>query len=72
VRWRAPGRCESQQEAEQNTNLIFPELQVDTEQRMTFPPTGMGLRHMEQTKAEDVVIKEDLSGVAGQSERATG
>jgi hypothetical protein len=48
LRWRASGRWESQQAAEQKTSLILPELQVDTEQRMTLPPTAMGLRHIEQ------------------------
>lgn len=28
-----------------------PELQVDTEQRITLPPTAIGLRHIEQTNA---------------------
>lgn len=51
LRWRASGRWESQHEGEQNTSLIFPELQVETEQRMTLPPTGMGLRHMEHINA---------------------
>jgi hypothetical protein len=41
------GRCESQQLAEQKTNLMRPELQVETEQRMTLPPTAIGLRHIE-------------------------
>ena len=45
------GRCESQQLAEQNTSLMRPELQVETEQRITLPPTAIGLRHIEQTKA---------------------
>ena len=51
LRWRASGRWESQQAAEQKTSLILPELHVETEQRMTLPPTGMGLRHMEQMNA---------------------
>ena len=51
MRWRALGRWESQQPDEQNINLTFPELHVDTEQRITLVPTAMGLRHMEQTNA---------------------
>jgi hypothetical protein len=27
--------------------LMRPELQVETEQRMTLPPTAIGLRHIE-------------------------
>ena len=56
LRWRASGRWESQQAAEQKTSLILPELQVETEQRMTLPPTRMGLRHMEQRKAGSVLM----------------
>lgn len=70
LRWRAPGRCESQQDGEQNANLIFPELQVETEHRMTVLPRGMDLRHMEQTNAEVDVMRGDLPGVGGQSEHA--
>jgi hypothetical protein len=51
VRWRAPGRWLSQQEAEQKTSLTRPELHVLTEHLMTLPPTAIGLRHIEQTKA---------------------
>jgi hypothetical protein len=50
------GRWLSQQPAEQNTNFTRPELQVLTEHRIAFPPTGIGLRHMEQTKAAELVI----------------
>ena len=39
LRWRAVGRCASQQETEQNMSLIRPELQVDTEQRQYFEPS---------------------------------
>ena len=49
LRWRAVGRCASQQLTEQNISLIRPELQVDTEQRQYFEPSGIGLRHIEQT-----------------------
>ncbi len=45
------GKWESQHPGEQKTNLILPELHVETEQRITLPPTAMGLRHMEQMKA---------------------
>jgi hypothetical protein len=44
------GRWLSQQEAEQKTNLTRPELQVLTEHLMSLLPTGIGLRHIEQTK----------------------
>jgi hypothetical protein len=43
------GRWLSQQEAEQKTNLTRPELQVLTEHLMSLLPTGIGLRHIEQT-----------------------
>ena len=49
LRWRAVGRCASQQLTEQNMSLIRPELQVDTEQRQYFDPSWIGLRHIEQT-----------------------
>jgi hypothetical protein len=45
------GRWLSQQAEEQNTSLTRPELQVLTEHLITLFPTGMGLRHIEQTKA---------------------
>ena len=51
LRWRAPGRWLSQHDAEQNTSFTRPELQVLTEHLMTLPPTAIGLRHIEQTKA---------------------
>jgi hypothetical protein len=38
----------------------LPELQVETEQRITLAPVAMGLRHMEQTKAGVVVINRIL------------
>lgn len=41
-------------------SLMRPELQVLTEHRMSLPPKGMGLRHIEQT-SEDV---SDISAVA--------
>ena len=40
-----------EQPAEQNTSLTRPLLQVLTEQRISFAPTAMGLRHIEQTNA---------------------
>jgi hypothetical protein len=49
LRWRAVGRCASQQLTEQNMSLIRPELQVDTEQRQYFAPSWIGFRHIEQT-----------------------
>ena len=58
LRWRALGRCESQQPGEQNTSLILPELQVETEQRITLAPVAIGLRHMEHTKAGVVVMSQ--------------
>jgi hypothetical protein len=48
-RWRAVGKCASQQLTEQNISLMRPELQVDTEQRQYFDPRLIGLRHIEQT-----------------------
>jgi hypothetical protein len=50
------GRWLSQQAAEQNISFTRPELHVLTEHLMTLPPTGMGLRHIEQTKAGAVDI----------------
>jgi hypothetical protein len=38
--------------AEQNTSLMRPLLQVETEHFTTFEPHAMGLRHMEQTRPE--------------------
>lgn len=49
LRWRAVGRCASQQLTEQNISLMRPELHVDTEQRQYFEPSWIGLRHIEQT-----------------------
>jgi hypothetical protein len=40
--------------------LILPELQVETEQRITLAPVAIGLRHMEQTKAGVVVISQTI------------
>ena len=62
LRWRAPGRWLSQQEAEQNTSFTRPELQVLTEHLITFPPTAIGLRHMEQTKAGAPDIADNVTG----------
>jgi hypothetical protein len=45
------GRWLSQQAAEQNTSFTRPELQVLTEHLIILFPTGMGLRHIEQTNA---------------------
>jgi len=50
------GRWLSQQPAEQNTSFTRPELQVLTEQRIALPPTAIGLRHIEQTNAGELVI----------------
>jgi hypothetical protein len=38
LRWRAVGKCASQQATEQNMSLMRPELQVETEQRQYFDP----------------------------------
>lgn len=58
------GRCESQQPGEQNTSLILPELQVETEQRITLAPVAIGLRHMEHTKAGVVVMTQAIYHVS--------
>ena len=58
------GRWLSQQDAEQNINFTRPELHVLTEHLMTLPPTGMGLRHIEQTKAGAVDITRNGTGRA--------
>ena len=49
LRWRAVGKCASQQATEQKASLIRPELHVETEQRWYLAPIGIGLRHIEQT-----------------------
>jgi hypothetical protein len=49
LRWRAVGKCASQQATLQNMSLMRPELQVETEQRQYFAPSWIGLRHIEQT-----------------------
>jgi len=49
LRWRALGRCASQQAREQNISRTRPELQVETEQRKNFAFIAMGFRHIEQT-----------------------
>jgi len=49
LRWRAVGRCASQQPTLQKASLTRPELHVDTEQRQYFAPIAMGFRHIEQT-----------------------
>jgi hypothetical protein len=38
--------------AEQNTSLMRPLLQVDTEHLITVDPQAMDLRHMEQTRPD--------------------
>jgi hypothetical protein len=49
LRWRAVGRCASQQATLQKKSFTRPELQVETEQRQYFEPRGIGLRHMQHT-----------------------
>jgi len=49
LRWRAVGRCASQQPVEQNTSFNRPELQAVTEQRKYRAPTEIFFRHMQQT-----------------------
>ncbi len=49
LRWRAVGRCASQQETLQKLSLTRPELQVETEQRQYFVAIAIGFRHIEQT-----------------------
>ena len=49
LRWRAVGRCASQQAVEQNTSFSRPELQAVTEQRKNCAPTEIFFRHMQQT-----------------------
>ena len=49
LRWRAVGRCASQQPAEQKTSFIRPALHAVTEQRKYLAPNAIGLRHMEHT-----------------------
>jgi hypothetical protein len=40
--------------------LILPELQVETEHRITVAPAAMGLRHMEQTKTGVGVMSQTI------------
>jgi hypothetical protein len=61
LRWRAVGRCASQQLTEQNISLMRPELQVDTEQRQYFDPRLMGLRHIEQTARDAMAGKHNTA-----------
>ena len=49
LRWRAVGRCASQQPMVQNQNFTRPLLHVDTEQRKILSPMESRLRHIEQT-----------------------
>jgi hypothetical protein len=49
LRWRAVGKCASQQLTLQNISLMRPELHVETEQRQYLEPSEIGLRHIEQT-----------------------
>ncbi len=49
LRWRAVGKCASQQPVEQNTSLSRPELQAVTEQRKKRAPIAIFFRHMQQT-----------------------
>ena len=49
LRWRAVGRCASQQAIEQNMSFTRPELHVETEQRKYFDSIAIGFRHIEQT-----------------------
>jgi hypothetical protein len=44
--------------------LILPELQVETEQRITLAPVAIGLRHMEHTKAGVVVMTQAIYHVS--------
>jgi hypothetical protein len=49
LRWRAVGRCASQQPTLQKHSFTRPELQVDTEHRQYLLPIAMGFLHMEHT-----------------------
>jgi hypothetical protein len=49
LRWRAVGRCASQQAMLQNISFTRPELQVETEQRKYMVSIAIGFLHMEQT-----------------------
>jgi hypothetical protein len=48
-RWRAVGRCASQQAVEQKISFIRPVLQAVTEQRTYFCPAAIAFLHMQQT-----------------------
>ena len=55
LRWRAVGRCASQQDTLQKYSFTRPELHVETEQRQNLEFIGIGFRHMQQTaKAPDI------------------
>jgi hypothetical protein len=49
LRWRAVGRCASQQAMLQNISFTRPELHVETEQRKYFVSSGIGFLHIEHT-----------------------
>jgi len=49
LRWRAVGRCASQQAMLQNISFTRPELQVETEQRKYLVSSGIGFLHIEHT-----------------------
>ena len=49
LRWRAVGRCASQQAMLQNISFTRPELHVETEQRKYLVSSAIGFLHIEQT-----------------------
>jgi hypothetical protein len=49
LRWRAVGKCASQQDTLQKYSFTRPELQVETEHRQYLAFIAMGFLHMEQT-----------------------
>ena len=55
LRWRAFGRCASQQATEQNKSFTRPELQVETEQRKNLLFIAIGFRHIEQTANGELI-----------------
>ena len=67
LRWRAVGRCASQQPAEQKTSFMRPALHAVTEQRKYLAPNAMGLRHIEHTANWSAGI-----GGSGSNARAAG
>lgn len=72
LRWRAVGRCASQQDGEQKISLRRPLLQVETVQRISLAPYAMGALHIEQVPKTSGDTSEAYARGGGEGKRARG